>query len=172
MTLRHSPTLVRTRSRAVAAIAVAAILIGSGPARGQALDANATAGTPARQSGPLASQAQVALAASGALAGTHVATGEPAVTRLWLQASDRLGGSLSGQWSPIAPRSVRPRSMSRKVVFGLVGAVGGFLLGGYIGARIEGNRCACDDPGLQGFVIGAPIGAVTGAFLGVKLAGR
>ena len=34
---------------------------------------------------------------------------------------------------------------------------------------IEGQGCACDDPGLQGAMIGAPIGTVAGAILGVRL---
>lgn len=41
----------------------------------------------------------------------------------------------------------------------------GFLAGGYVGAKVEGD-CACDDPGLQGFIIGAPIGAAAGAIFG------
>lgn len=80
--------------------------------------------------------------------------------------------TLPGQQSPIAPRGIRPASIGRKVAFGLLGAAGGFFLGGYVGAKIEGNRCACDDPGLQGFLIGAPIGTAVGAILGVTLAER
>jgi hypothetical protein len=38
--------------------------------------------------------------------------------------------------------------------------------GAYLGAWIEGDRCHCDDPGLQGIVIGAPIGIGLGAILG------
>jgi hypothetical protein len=44
--------------------------------------------------------------------------------------------------------------------------------GGYIGARIEGDRCRCDDPGLAGFIIGAPIGAIAGGVVGFKLSNR
>ena len=44
----------------------------------------------------------------------------------------------------------------------------GFLAGGYVGATIEGD-CACDDPGLQGVIIGAPIGAAAGAIFGAWL---
>jgi hypothetical protein len=61
-------------------------------------------------------------------------------------------------------QSARPRGL--KALGGLVGGVGGFLLGGRIGAAIEGDSCRCDDPGFQGFLIGAPIGAVAGAILG------
>ena len=38
----------------------------------------------------------------------------------------------------------------------------------YLGAFIEGDRCHCDDPGLKGALIGAPVGAVTGGILGAK----
>ena len=33
---------------------------------------------------------------------------------------------------------------------------------------LEGH-CTCDDPGLKGFMIGAPIGAATGVTLGIVL---
>jgi len=58
------------------------------------------------------------------------------------------------------------RSIARKIVGAALGAFGGFFLGGYTGAAIEGDRCNCDDPGLQGFLIGAPIGAVAGGIFG------
>jgi hypothetical protein len=54
------------------------------------------------------------------------------------------------------------------VAYGILGGIGGFFAGGYLGSVIEGN-CACDWPGLQGFLIGAPIGAAAGATLGVIL---
>ena len=61
------------------------------------------------------------------------------------------------------------RAGSRKLVGGLIGATAGFFAGAYLGAAIEGQGCACDDPGLKGAMIGAPIGTVVGAVLGVKL---
>jgi hypothetical protein len=61
------------------------------------------------------------------------------------------------------------RSTARRIIGAAVGAVGGFFLGGYAGAAIEGDRCNCDDPGLVGFVIGAPAGAVAGGILGWKI---
>jgi hypothetical protein len=60
----------------------------------------------------------------------------------------------------------RHRSIGRKILGGALGAVGGFFAGGYLGAKIEGDSCNCDDPGLKGALIGAPIGAVTGGILG------
>ena len=57
-------------------------------------------------------------------------------------------------------------SIARKIVGAAVGAFGGFFLGGSAGAAIEGDRCNCDDPGLKGFLIGAPIGAVAGGIFG------
>jgi hypothetical protein len=41
------------------------------------------------------------------------------------------------------------------------GMVGGMYAGAYIGAALEGD-CRCDDPGLQGALIGLPIGAALG----------
>jgi hypothetical protein len=64
-----------------------------------------------------------------------------------------------------APR--KQRSTKRKVFGAIVGATGGFFIGGYLGAAIEGD-CNCDDPGLKGAVIGAPIGAAAGGILGYK----
>jgi hypothetical protein len=66
----------------------------------------------------------------------------------------------------------RKRSTARKIVGAAVGAFGGFFLGGYAGAAIEGDRCNCDDPGLQGFLIGAPIGAVAGGIFGTWISGK
>ncbi|HYN10532.1 MAG TPA: hypothetical protein VES67_24310 [Vicinamibacterales bacterium] len=60
----------------------------------------------------------------------------------------------------------RQKSTAQKIVNSVFGVVGGFFLGGYTGAAIEGNSCKCDDPGLKGFMIGAPIGAVVGGILG------
>jgi hypothetical protein len=54
----------------------------------------------------------------------------------------------------------------KRIAGGAVGGVGGLFAGGYLGARLEGDRCNCDDPGLMGALVGAPIGAVVGAVLG------
>ena len=66
--------------------------------------------------------------------------------------------------SPVATTSRKGR-VAKKVVGAIAGGVGGFFLGGVLGAKLEPN-CGCDDPGLKGFLIGAPIGAVAGAVLG------
>lgn len=71
-----------------------------------------------------------------------------------------------------APRSnrsgVRARSKKRIVAGAIAGSIGGFFAGGFLGAHIEGDRCDCDDPGVRGFLIGAPIGAVAGGIFGAK----
>ncbi len=78
--------------------------------------------------------------------------------------------------STVQPPAGQPRSRRASVKKGLQRAaagaalgLGGFYLGGILGARIEGHSCVCDDPGLKGFVIGAPIGAVVGAVAGVAM---
>jgi len=54
---------------------------------------------------------------------------------------------------------------ARKAIGAVAGGVGGFFAGGFIGAKLEPD-CRCDDPGLKGFLFGAPIGAALGAVLG------
>jgi hypothetical protein len=60
------------------------------------------------------------------------------------------------------------RSKKRIIAGAIAGGVGGFFGGGFLGAHIEGHRCNCDDPGVRGFLIGGPIGAVAGSILGAK----
>jgi hypothetical protein len=62
----------------------------------------------------------------------------------------------------------RGRSKKRIVAGAIAGSVGGFFAGGFLGAHIEGDRCNCDDPGVRGFLIGAPIGALAGGIFGAK----
>jgi len=86
-----------------------------------------------------------------------------------LDESQSAGHSVSTVQRSTAARSLalQPRSNGHKVAAGIIGGVAGFFLGGSLGAQIEPN-CRCDDPGLKGFLIGAPIGAVAGAILGSK----
>jgi hypothetical protein len=65
------------------------------------------------------------------------------------------------------PAVGRQRSTGRKVLGGVIGAVGGFFGGGILGAKLEPD-CNCDDPGFRGALIGAPVGAVIGGILGAK----
>ena len=66
-------------------------------------------------------------------------------------------------------RHPRPSGTRRQHLFERIGAGAGLLGGGYLGAKIEGDRCHCDDPGLAGFLIGGGIGAVVGGVIGFKL---
>ena len=81
----------------------------------------------------------------------------PATITLRATASQAVG-------SPPAPTKAK-RSVARRVAYISIGAVGGFFAGAFLGAAIEGDRCNCDDPGLLGAVIGAPVGAATGGIL-------
>jgi len=68
--------------------------------------------------------------------------------------------------NPARPVPVNSRASLSRTKRGLLTAAagfGGFFAGGYLGAAIEGDRCNCDDPGLTGFLIGAPLGAALAA---------
>jgi len=60
---------------------------------------------------------------------------------------------------------MRRSSGAQRLTAGLALGVAGFLAGGFVGAGLDRN-CGCDDPGMRGFVVGAPIGAALGATLG------
>jgi len=84
-------------------------------------------------------------------------------------ASPRTDHFIVPQWN--TSPTPRLHRTARKVVWGALGGIGGFFAGGFIGAKLEPD-CACDDPGLKGFIVGAPIGAALGSIAGVILASR
>jgi len=73
----------------------------------------------------------------------------------------------SGRAHDSAPATARvPRrgmGTGQRILWTSVAGLGGFFAGAYIGAAIEGDRCNCDDPGLQGALIGMPIGTAAAA---------
>lgn len=75
----------------------------------------------------------------------------------------------AGRFPPSRSQN-RPRTYNAAQRIAITVGMGfaGFLAGGYVGAKVEGD-CACDDPGLQGFIFGAPIGAAAGAIFGAWL---
>ncbi len=79
------------------------------------------------------------------------------------------GMPLENRGAQQPPQAGRERSTRRKVFGAIVGGVGGFFGGMFLGAAIEGDRCNCDDPGLLGALIGAPVGGVAGGVLGYKV---
>jgi hypothetical protein len=64
-------------------------------------------------------------------------------------------GGMAGRKGPSGIRGVLTR----------LAVIGGLLGGGALGVAIEGDSCKCDDPGLAGFLIGAPIGAIAAGVL-------
>ena len=69
-------------------------------------------------------------------------------------------------------RITRGPGQAKRAAFIAAGVIAGLYAGGYVGAKLEGNSCECDDPGLTGFLIGAPIGAIAGGLLGAALGSR
>lgn len=69
------------------------------------------------------------------------------------------------------PPPQRRRSPVRVAAGVVIGGAAGFFAGGFVGYKIERTfaDCKCDDPGLKGLVIGAPVGAILGAIIGGKL---
>jgi len=92
-----------------------------------------------------------------------------AVASVSADAITRVPSVGNSQLRPTQQTKLRPGP--RKVAGAVVGVVGGFFAGGLIGASLDRN-CRCDDPGLQGFIIGAPIGAIAGGVLGFLVASR
>ena len=74
---------------------------------------------------------------------------------------------------PAASRQAasRPRPRWQRGIWAALGAFGGFWAGGALGAGLEGTSCRCDDPGLMGFIVGAPIGAIAGGAVAWTLTG-
>jgi hypothetical protein len=179
MALNRTTVPVRRIAKSTVFAALAMLLAGSLPVHAQPHEPGSSAPAVQPEHATLGGQVRELSAAAGGWrshrAGRHGGWRRMRDSRgaLFVMPDDTgVERALPGQQSPIAPRGIRPSSIGRKVAFGLLGAAGGFFLGGYVGATIEGNRCACDDPGLQGFLIGAPIGTAVGAILGVTLAGR
>ena len=106
------------------------------------------------------------------------ASAQPSVQRpivTWRMSGTDVDKRTRRRWAGQPPAGQQPSKRARvkkgfqRAAAGAAFGVGGFFLGGILGARLEGNSCACDDPGLKGFLIGAPIGAVAGAVAGVAM---
>jgi len=65
------------------------------------------------------------------------------------------------------PAPVGRSSKATRAAIVALAAVGGFFGGMYAGAFLENAvaPCGCDDPGLKGALIGAPVGAITAGVL-------
>ena len=87
--------------------------------------------------------------------------------------TDRGTFAATNRQQPAFPRrtSTKRTSGQRKALGAVLGVAGGFFVGGFVGAALDRN-CHCDDPGLQGFIVGAPIGAAGGGVLGFIIGSR
>lgn len=95
----------------------------------------------------------------------------PAVKASRISVNSAIRDAVAGEKAaaPVRHRAVqtKPRTIRQKSVGALVGAIAGFFIGGHTAAALEPD-CRCDDPGLNGWIIGAPLGAIAGGILGAK----
>jgi hypothetical protein len=77
----------------------------------------------------------------------------------------RVGSPMRLPRHRLSQRRSGPYRDAQRVLAGVAMGIVGLLVGGMTGATLEGD-CRCDDPGWQGFVIGAPVGAAAGFALG------
>jgi hypothetical protein len=90
--------------------------------------------------------------------------------RYWRSPSGDLRAAQIATPQPRPPRKhSRTTRIAQRITAMVALGFGGFLAGGLLGAAIEGDSCNCDDPGLYGFIVGAPIGAGVGAAVGAIL---
>jgi len=104
--------------------------------------------------------------------GSRVPT-PPADGRRWGSSASLNAPPLKPLRPPFRPSGYRAPSSKalrawQKFLAGSALGVAGFIGGGFAGATLEPN-CRCDDPGVLGAMIGAPIGGALGALIGVRL---
>ena len=114
---------------------------------------------------PAFAEERTATATSGPLETKALSSAAIAQATRALPATITLRVTASQAVVPPPAQTKAKRSVAKRVAYIAIGGVGGFFAGGFLGAAIEGDRCNCDDPGWMGFVIGAPVGAATGAIL-------
>jgi hypothetical protein len=106
-------------------------------------------------------------------------TARPQVSRVDITSATK--SFVAGRTAPRAASPARadasrpavsaPRPRWQRGLWAALGAFGGFWEGGALGAHLDGTSCGCDDPGLRGFLVGAPIGAITGGSIAWTLTG-
>jgi hypothetical protein len=82
----------------------------------------------------------------------------------------RFSAPIASPFRP-APRGSKHNRTGHEASAGVALGVVGFFAGAALGSALD-RDCHCDDPGLKGMVIAAPIGAIAGAIAGVWLASR
>ena len=159
-------TLLRSRSyrrTATVCVTLSIILTYGGPGFAQTLDV-----------GPIREALERSAAASALSVGSTTVLQATPETVAGVDPVETIGETVSPQMlnpplrraSPPLPRS-RAGKTARQIGAAVIGSIGGMMVGGRVGAALEGKSCACDDPGLKGFLVGAPVGMAIGAVLGV-----
>ena len=148
------------RAGLLTAVACAAMVVGSTDGYAQVAQRRSTAVVDAEASGPAIGFRLLAVTPDALT--LRPVKGARAATLLAVRPDKSLQPPASTQ------RGRRGRSKKRIVAGAIAGSVGGFFASGFLGAHIEGDRCDCDDPGVRGFLIGAPIGALAGGIFGAR----
>ena len=157
-------TSLRSRRRtATACVTVSCMLTWGGPGFAQTLDA-----------GPIREALERSAAESALSVGSTTVLPMTPYTVAGVDPVETIGETVSPRMlnpplrraSPPLPRS-RAGKTARQIGAAVIGSIGGMMVGGRVGAALEGTSCRCDDPGLKGFLVGAPVGMAIGAVLGV-----
>ena len=75
-------------------------------------------------------------------------------------------GAMMAVERPGTPQPRPARSASHRLAWGVIGAIGGFFAGGFVGTEIDrAIHPRSEDPGVNGLIFGSVTGAVIGAIV-------
>ena len=98
----------------------------------------------------------------------------PTLSKSHAQLREPIRTLATARTAPARVRATADFSKTSRIVGGVLGGAAGLYLGGAAGAWLENEYfpCRCDDPGLQGMLIGAAVGLGVGIPVGVFLGDR